>query len=130
MNAYIYCADSYCEDCAGAIKRRIPYYRRPTNPEIESTYDSDDWPKGPFPDGGGEADTPQHCGACGVFLENPLTTDGCAYVREQLAPYVSPGDCELGEQRRADMIADRAAEDGNPVLATWAREYPYIWAGC
>jgi len=28
---------------------------------------------GPYPDGGGEADAPQHCGGCGVFLENPLT---------------------------------------------------------
>jgi hypothetical protein len=27
----------------------------------ESDYDSEDLPKGPYADGGGEADTPQHC---------------------------------------------------------------------
>lgn len=48
----------------------------------ESSYDSDEWPKGPYPDGGGEADTPQHCAGCHEFLENPLTSDGYEYVRE------------------------------------------------
>jgi hypothetical protein len=42
----------------------------------ESDYDSDDLPKGPYADGGGEADTPQHCDDCRRFLENPLTGDG------------------------------------------------------
>ena len=41
----------------------------------ESDYDSDDLSKGPYPDDGGEADTPRHCDTCGVFLENPLTAD-------------------------------------------------------
>ncbi len=48
----------------------------------ESSYDSDEWPKGPYGDGGGEADVPQHCGHCKEFLENPLTPEGMAYVRE------------------------------------------------
>lgn len=48
----------------------------------ESSYDSDEFPKGPYLDGGGESDTPQHCGACHEFLENPLTDDGLEYVRE------------------------------------------------
>jgi hypothetical protein len=34
----------------------------------ESDYDSDDLPKGPYAQGGGEADTPQHCEGCGQFL--------------------------------------------------------------
>lgn len=47
----------------------------------ESTFDSDDWPKGPYSDGGGgESDSPCHCDACGAFLWNPLTPDGAAYV--------------------------------------------------
>jgi len=41
----------------------------------ESDYDRDNLPKGPCPDDGGEADTPQHCDTCGVFLGNPLTAD-------------------------------------------------------
>src|SRR6202045_5065155 len=50
----------------------------------ESDYDSDDLPKGPYADGSGEADTPQHCDGCGQFLENPLTADGLIYVEDAL----------------------------------------------
>jgi hypothetical protein len=42
----------------------------------ENDYDSDDLPKGPYPNGGGEADTPQYCDGCGILLENPLTQAG------------------------------------------------------
>jgi hypothetical protein len=35
----------------------------------ESEYDSDELLKTPYPDGGGEADSPQHCEGCGLFLE-------------------------------------------------------------
>lgn len=44
--------------------------------------DSGEYPCGPYGDGGGESDTPAHCGACGEFLENSLTSDGMAYVRD------------------------------------------------
>lgn len=99
MDAYIYAADIYCEDCGRAIRKDI---RRagnaPAHPSDESSYDSDEYPKGPYSDGGGEADSPQHCGSgaecinaleledgtkVGCFLENPLTSDGYEYVREQ-----------------------------------------------
>ena len=77
MNAYIYRAALYCEDCADKIKRNLPI---PPDVENESSFDSDEYPKGPYPDGGGEADYPQHCESCEVFLENPLTDDGYDYV--------------------------------------------------
>jgi hypothetical protein len=47
-------------------------------------------PQGPYPDGGGEADTPQHCDTCNEFLENPLTDDGREYVRAEIALYDGP----------------------------------------
>jgi hypothetical protein len=50
----------------------------------ESDYDSGDPPKGPYADGGGEADTPQHCDGCAQFLGNPLTGDGLIYVEDAL----------------------------------------------
>lgn len=34
-----------------------------TEPQDESLYDSGEWPKGPYGNGGGEANSPQHCGA-------------------------------------------------------------------
>ena len=57
----------------------------------ENDYDSDDLPKGPYTNGGGEADTPQHCDGCGVFLENPLTGDGVRYVNEKLTEHARDG---------------------------------------
>src|ERR1043166_2255031 len=83
MQAYIYRAALYCENCAARIKGDL---RRAgvtaPNTSDESSYDSDDYPKGPYADGGGEADAPQHCDSCDEFLENPLTSDGARYVAE------------------------------------------------
>lgn len=74
MNAYIFQADIYCEDCAAEL---CGFYSARRGEE-----DSDAYPQGPYSDGGGEADYPQHCGQCGVFLENPLTGEGYDYVQE------------------------------------------------
>jgi len=84
MQAYIYQADIYCEGCThmirgGIIAGTCPG-QVPNDPDDETTFDSDDWPKGPYPDGGGESDSPQHCDSCGAFLENPLTPDGLRAV--------------------------------------------------
>lgn len=81
MDAYIYAADLYCADCGEDIRSRLTQEgKAPSDPDDETSYDSDEFPKGPFADGGGEADCPQHCGGCGAFLENPLTSDGVDYV--------------------------------------------------
>ena len=103
MNVYIYEADIFCEDCGEAIrKQRICEGFAPENPDDESSYDSDDFPKGPYLDGGGICDSPQHCGngsdclnaeifdelskdhKIGAWLENDLTPDGIEYVREAI----------------------------------------------
>ena len=76
MDAYIYQADIYCEDCIQGIKASVL-----ADPCL--TY-NDTPPQGPFPNGGGEADSPQHCSSCGVFLENPLTDDGWAYTQRRI----------------------------------------------
>lgn len=44
--------------------------------------DSGEYPRYAGADGGGESDSPQYCGSCHEFLENPLTADGTAYIRE------------------------------------------------
>lgn len=100
MDTYIYAADCYCEDCAKSIKKHLRRIGRvPKNPNDETTFDSDCWPKGPYEKGGGASDTPQHCGSgetcvnamevgdgykVGVWLENPLTQAGEDYVLEQI----------------------------------------------
>lgn len=80
----------YCEDCGQTIGDEL------AAAGVEDTGDSDTFPQGPYPDGGGEADAPQHCDSgarclnaevlgsrkVGVFLENPLTEEGRRYVSE------------------------------------------------
>lgn len=94
---YIHVADVFCEDCGDAIKERITGEgHAPADPGNEATFDSDEFPKGPFDDE--ESDTTEHCGAhdkclnaykckngtrVGMFLENPLTKRGYDYVREE-----------------------------------------------
>ena len=79
MNAYLFRAALICEDCCVKAKKEI-CLSEGCDPENESSWDSDDYPKGPYSDGGGEADCPQHCDHCQIFLENPLTADGYDYV--------------------------------------------------
>lgn len=91
MEAFIYCADLYCEDCGRKIRDElIAAGKAPQNPADETSYDSDDFPKGPYPDGGGEADYFAHCGnpECSEFLANPLTSDGMKNVAESFREYV------------------------------------------
>jgi hypothetical protein len=93
---YIYNADVYCEACARDIKARIRAEgNEPENPDDETSYDSRDWPKGPFNDE--ERNCPEHCGSgpdclephifpsgfkAGKFLGGSLTTHGVEYVKE------------------------------------------------
>lgn len=89
MNVYVYKAALLCESCGEDARAALEC---PGTVEYESSYDSDEYPKGPYPDGGGEADSPQHCDNCDLFLENPLTGDGYAYVRG-LVSELNPGPC-------------------------------------
>lgn len=92
-NAYIYQAALLCEACA---KRRVDYLRGFYRVD---TGDSDDWPQGPYADGGGEADTIQFCDSgeeclhaiavdglkVGLPLDNPLTSDGAVELHRTVA---------------------------------------------
>ena len=77
MNVYIFQAALYCEGCSQTIQGNM---QKPQG-EDGQDYDSNDYPVGPYPDGGGESDSPAHCNSCGTFLENPLTQDGQEYVK-------------------------------------------------
>ncbi len=97
--AYIYDADIYCDDCGGAIRRRLRSSgKAPANPADVMSYDSDRYPKwGPNDD---ETDSPQHCGngpnclnaetlpsgrKIGCLIGTSLTSDGVEYVKEAMA---------------------------------------------
>jgi len=73
MVAYIYRAALLCESCGSGARFRLNKAgKNPPCPDVESTYDSDDYPKGPYPDGGGESDIAEHCDWCNVSLDNPV----------------------------------------------------------
>jgi hypothetical protein len=109
-DAYVFQAALLCADCAKAVMAQTqpPEGVDPANPD-ESLYDSSDYPKGPYPDGGGEADCPQHCDQCGVFLNNELTGDGYEYVSDSFTEYMRTG------RGNAD------------VLREWKAAYPDSW---
>lgn len=110
MRAYVFQAALLCEDCGDAYKREHRHAKPVPDDRDESSYDSNEWPKGPYANGGGEADTPQHCDTCGTFLDNPLTGDGETYVRDAFREFVETG---------------RGSPD---VLAEWKAAYDWIWS--
>lgn len=112
MDAYIYQAALYCDACGEWIRKELARSGRAPDPNNEYTYDSDDYPKGPFDNGGGEADCPQHCDACGTFLENPLTQEGYEHVRDAIEE-----DLEL-------LVKDKHAEP-SVALLEWAPFYGF-----
>jgi|SRR3954462_10194362 len=79
MDAYIFQSALLCEDCARTV-------RRESHTAIVAQADADDnsdlAPIGPYPNGGGEADSPQHCDHCGIHLQNPLTSEGYNFMQE------------------------------------------------
>lgn len=93
MDYYMYQAALYCESCGESIRASLDAEgKRPIDSRNEYTYDSDDYPKGPYDSDGGVSDSPDHCDSCGVFLENPLTDDGRKYVIERIRRHIVSGD--------------------------------------
>ena len=126
--AYVYQAALYCDDCGELIRDELEHQgKAPADPDDEHSYDSDDYPKGPYPDGGGESDGVWHCDAhedcenaielpsgrkIGAWLENPLTPDGVAWLCEVLR--TGRGDLgvhALWREWYADELADCDLDD-------------------
>ena len=100
--AFMYRAALLCEDCGEAVRTAL-------GPAAD-TGDSDAYPQGPYSDGGGEADSPQHCDTCGVHLDNPLTPDGESYVQEAFEQFAQEGRGQIA------------------TLAEWRDAYESPWA--
>lgn len=83
---YIFDADVYCEECTEAIKKELKDKGfRPIHYKDETTFDSNEWPKGPY--SGEESDSPQHCGNHSYCL-NPLILDRNPFCLECKQPSV------------------------------------------
>jgi hypothetical protein len=96
---YIYAAETWCDDCGEKIKRALrldgtvdAMIADGADPDDERTYDSGEYPKGPYDIG--ESDSPEHCADCRVFLENDLTSEGADYVRDAVREDIATGDLD------------------------------------
>ena len=111
MYAYMYNAGLLCEECGESKQVELK------GTGAESSGESDVYPQGPYPDGGGECDTPQHCDNCDKFLENPLTSEGDDYVRESYF--------EAREGLKTKRI-EPGASWSLGVTQQWANHYDYL----
>jgi hypothetical protein len=122
-DVYVYQADFLCEDCAEKLIQEFE------KQGIEDTGDTNDFPQGPYPDGGGEADSPNHCGAgagcvnaievpkgskIGCPLGNPLTRDGMEYVSKGMAH---------------DLVCENNPHS-HGVQLLWSHIYPEVLRDC
>lgn len=112
MDAYVYQAALLCEACAEHVKSEIDTSGTRGLPGWRNINDSDDYPQGPYPNGGGEADSPQHCDRCLLFLENPLTPDGYDYVESAIAE-------DLAHGRVSVAVTEWALFYGIPPRDAW-----------
>jgi hypothetical protein len=103
-DVYIYQADLICNDCADDLMEELSMEAAAKNggevPDDWPPEDSDEYPQGPHGDGGGESDSPGHCGsgpacnnaltppggvAIGCPFGNPLTEEGARYTMRAIA---------------------------------------------
>lgn len=117
---YVYQAAVFCDECGEKIKKdlnreawagKISEAEIPADPTDDRSYDSDDYPKGPFDVGDQESDSPIHCDKCGVFLENQLTREGQEYVIEAV---------------HKNREAKKKGKKTNPTVDEWEAFYDYI----
>jgi len=94
---FIYAAACYCDKCGRAIQQDVLKTLNKTAEDFEDerTFDSDEYPKGPYDDEQ-ESDSPEHCASgqdcldptiigdqvCGYFFGNNLTTYGVENLQE------------------------------------------------
>lgn len=110
MDCYAYKAALWCADCGEKLREELTAQgKAPADQDDEASYDSDDFPKGPYATDSNEADCPHYCDGCGAFLENPLTGDGERYVREAIEKALIEGkrpDAAEGAPRYSVALAE------------------------
>ena len=119
---YAFDADTYCEDCTEKMYPGATDWRRDGFDPSDYT-DSEGNELHPI-FGDDESDHPDHCGRCGVFLENALTSDGYATVIRILSDTAIRWEDKTREYREAyfDRYSDAFDPDDWETLArAWSR---------
>jgi len=121
-DAYMFQGSLYCEDCGRDIQDTLRKKgKAPENEDNEESFDSDDFPKGPFSGGGGEADSIHHCdsnGECLNAIKLPCGSKIGAWLGNDLT---SEGDEWLAGSIRESIFKDDA--HGRQVNRLWRLKY-------
>ena len=121
-DVYMFQGALYCEDCGRDIQDTLRKKgKAPENEDDEESFDSDDFPKGPFGDGGGEADSIHHCdsnGECLNAIKLPCGSKIGAWLGNDLT---GEGDRWLAESIRESIFKDDA--HGRQVNRLWRLKY-------
>ena len=121
-DVYMFQGALYCEDCGQAIQEEIRQDgKAPEDEDDERSFDSDDFPKGPFGDGGGEADSIHHCDSnerCLNAIELPCKSKIGAWLGNDLT---SEGAQWLSDSIKESMFRDD--EHGRQVCRLWSLKY-------
>ena len=121
-DVYMFQGALFCEDCGRDIQDNIRKEgKAPEDEDDEESFDSDDFPKGPFSGGGGEADSIHHCDSnetCLNAIELPCKSKIGAWLGNDLT---SEGDEWLASSIRESIFRDDA--HGRQVNRLWRLKY-------
>ena len=121
-DVYMFQGALLCEDCGRDVQDNLRKKgKAPEDEGDEESFDSDDFPKGPFGDGGGEADSIHHCDSnesCLNAIKLPCGSKIGAWLGNDLT---SEGDKWLAESIRESIFKDDA--HGRQVNRLWRLKY-------
>ena len=121
-DVYMFQGSLCCEDCGEDIRARLRKEgKAPEDEDDEGSFDSDEFPKGPYSDGGGESDSVQHCdsgGECLNAIKLPCGSKIGAWLGNDLT---GEGDRWLAESIRESIFKDDA--HGRQVNRLWRLKY-------
>ena len=121
-DVYMFQGALYCTDCGRDIQDTLRKEGKdPEDEDDEESFDSDDFPKGPFSEGGGEADSIHHCdsnGECLNAIKLPCGSKIGAWLGNDLT---GEGDRWLAESIRESIFKDDA--HGRQVNRLWRLKY-------
>ena len=119
---YMFQGALLCENCGLDVQDNLRKKgKAPEDEDDEESFDSDDFPKGPFGDGGGEADTIHHCDSneeCLNAIKLPCGSKIGAWLGNSLT---SEGDEWLAKSIRESIFKDDA--HGRQVNRLWRLKY-------
>lgn len=97
---YIFQGALFCEECGDKIKTRLS--------SKGDTGDSNDYPQGPYNDGGGPADSPQFCDNGKACVNKALVPSGTAIGCPLGNPLTRYGAKEINDTVRSLALAENA----------------------